>query len=90
VDASQKRPRISPPAFAKNQQHTTASFTVLKTTDDETRVGAFILEGMSINGCTSTFAEMAESVLPGDMARLRAALAEPIPTDATEKANSPQ
>jgi hypothetical protein len=34
---------------------------------------------MSIDACTSTFAEMAEIILPGDMARLRAALVAPVP-----------
>jgi hypothetical protein len=34
---------------------------------------------MPIDACTSTFAEMAEITLPGDMARLRAALANPVP-----------
>jgi hypothetical protein len=36
-----------------------------------------ILRGMSIDGCTSTFAEMAATILPGDMRRLRSA--EPVP-----------
>src|ERR1035441_1329654 len=34
---------------------------------------------MPIDACTSTFAEMAAKVLPGDMVRLRAALAMPVP-----------
>lgn len=34
---------------------------------------------MPIDACTSTFAEMAAIILPGDMARLRAALAAPVP-----------
>ena len=34
---------------------------------------------MPIDACTSTFAEMAVTILPGDMARLRAALSVPIP-----------
>lgn len=34
---------------------------------------------MPIDACTSTFAEMAATVLPRDMARLRAALAAPLP-----------
>jgi len=34
---------------------------------------------MAIDACTSTFAGMAATVLPGDMARLRAALAAPLP-----------
>jgi hypothetical protein len=34
---------------------------------------------MPIDGCTNTFAEMAATILPGDMARLRAALSAPIP-----------
>jgi len=32
-----------------------------------------------IDACTNTFAEMAVTILPGDMARLRAALAAPVP-----------
>lgn len=34
---------------------------------------------MPIDACNSTFAEMAGVILPGDMARLRAALADPQP-----------
>src|SRR5664280_539252 len=34
---------------------------------------------MPIDACTSTFAEMAAIILPGDMAKLRAALAAPLP-----------
>lgn len=34
---------------------------------------------MAIDACTSTFTEMAASILPSDMARLRAALAAPVP-----------
>lgn len=34
---------------------------------------------MPIDGCTSTFEEMAATVLPEDMARLRSALAAPLP-----------
>lgn len=34
---------------------------------------------MPIDGCTSTFAEMAATVLPEDMARLRIALEAPLP-----------
>jgi len=34
---------------------------------------------MPIDACTSTFTEMAGTILPGDMARLRAALAAPVP-----------
>jgi len=37
------------------------------------------VEPMPIDACTSTFAEMAETILPHDMARLRAALAAPFP-----------
>src|SRR5438046_2019519 len=34
---------------------------------------------MPIDACISTFAEMAASILPSDMARLRAALGSPVP-----------
>jgi predicted GIY-YIG superfamily endonuclease len=34
---------------------------------------------MPIDACTSTFAEIAAAILPGDMVRLRAALAAPVP-----------
>ena len=34
---------------------------------------------MPIDACTSTFAEMAATILPSDMARLQAALAVPVP-----------
>src|SRR5579871_2309797 len=34
---------------------------------------------MPIDACTSTFAEMAAVVLPGDMVKLRTALAAPVP-----------
>src|SRR5438093_1576918 len=34
---------------------------------------------MAIDGCTSSFAEMAATILPGHMARLRSALASPLP-----------
>jgi hypothetical protein len=34
---------------------------------------------MPIDACASTFAEMAASILPGDMARVRAALTAPVP-----------
>jgi hypothetical protein len=34
---------------------------------------------MAIDACSSTFAEMAKTILPGDMKRLRTALATPFP-----------
>jgi hypothetical protein len=40
---------------------------------------------MAIDACTSTFAEMAATVLPGDMSRLRTALAAPFPMSSFSK-----